>query len=461
MSQEQESRETASQNQVSQEGTELKRTHVERIEEAAQTIVRAIESGSDRFWEAQVEAQAKATKPENRLVTSLTFLASTWVVFFAIGSALTLFAGWVLYEVKPLHTLERIGREQQQVRAQKELSQFRTDLGNSLLNVGQATAAKAEFERALELDPFNRKAEMGTVKSELFESVEAKNYEPAVIGPKLNKLVEERPKDTHAYAFRGTLRYLEVIPDPYLPKKQQYELYKPALSDFEKAIDHNDSNAYAYGGIAGIYYDLGQFDTQLKYAEKAYHLASRDPSYKHNYANALYANKRYEDAIKEYEEITYLDPQYMWAYQDLAQLYRLTEVTDDYELYSNLYYYSLPYYKQFIDMLEDKEITSLEKNQGVGAFTTGPHSHPVILSETPDFKYYAYYSIALTSYLLGQTKDAKRYVNEAKNIQVTNSYIKSEVERLLEYDIKLLQDEQESLSGANAFKKKYLTFAGV
>jgi hypothetical protein len=64
MSEEQKSRETASQNDVPQEGSEPKRTEVERVEEAAQAIVRAIETGSDRFMEAQAEAQAKATVTE-------------------------------------------------------------------------------------------------------------------------------------------------------------------------------------------------------------------------------------------------------------------------------------------------------------------------------------------------------------------------------------------------------------
>jgi tetratricopeptide (TPR) repeat protein len=164
MSEEQKSRETASQNEVSQEGTDPKRTDIERVEEAAQAIVRAIETGSDRFWEAQVEAQQKATKPKNRLVGTMLFVASTWVVFFAIFSAFTLFVGWKAYDVRPFHALERIGREQHQAKTQKDLGKFHVELGNSLLLVGEAKEAKAEFERALELDPFNRRAEMGTLK---------------------------------------------------------------------------------------------------------------------------------------------------------------------------------------------------------------------------------------------------------------------------------------------------------
>ena len=101
---------------------------------------------------------------------------------------------------------------------------------------------------------------------------------------------------------------------------------------------------------------------RLIYTNKS--VGPRDPQYKHDYANALYANKRYKDAIKVYEEINSLDPQYMWAYHDLAQLYRLTEDV-------NLYY-SQWYYEQFIDMLEDEKVTSLDQNQGASASLPAP-----------------------------------------------------------------------------------------
>lgn len=451
MSEEQKSRETVSQNEVSQEGTEPKRTDVERVEEAAQAIVRAIETGSDRFWEAQVEAQQKAAKPKNPVVGTMLFVASTWVVFFAIFSAFTLVVGWKAYDVRPFHTLERIGREQHQAKTQKDLGAFHVELGNSLLLVGEAKEAKAEFERALELDPFNRRAEMGTLKSELFESVEAKDYAPAVIDRKLDELVEEQA-DTHAYAFRGILRYYEVIPPELgLADQKKEKRYQPALSDFNKAVNRNPSNAYAYSGMAYIYYDLGQFDDHLKYAEKAHNLAPRDQDFKHTYANALYVNKRYKDALKEYEENTFLDYQYMWSHHDLAQVLRLTGDAYDY----NDLYDSQWYYEQFINMLEDNEVASLEKNQGPFRFTTGPDSYPVYLAETPEMRYYAYYSIALTSYLLGETKDADDYVNKAKAVQV-DPYMESEVERLMKYDVNVLQEEQPWLN-ANDFSKEYLT----
>jgi hypothetical protein len=93
----------------------------------------------------------------------------------------------------------------------------------------------------------------------------------------------------------------------------------------------------------------------------------------------------------------------MGAYHDLAQLYRLTGFRD---LETSDLISSIDYYEQFIDMLEDEKITSLDQNKGGLVFTTGPDSPPVYLVENPELRYYAYYSIALTYYLLGQTEDA-------------------------------------------------------
>ena len=96
----------AGQNQLPQEIDDPQRTKAnsERVEEATQAILRAVESASSQFWEANV----RATSQKSRFIRTLTFIASTWVVFFAIISAFTLLVGWALYEVRPLHTLESI-----------------------------------------------------------------------------------------------------------------------------------------------------------------------------------------------------------------------------------------------------------------------------------------------------------------------------------------------------------------
>ena len=152
----------ASQGERPQEIEDPQRARIdsERVEEATQAILRVVESASSQFWEANVQA----TKPKSRLIGTLTFIASTWVVFFAVITVFTLLMGWLLYGTSPLHSMEQIAheqsqqrREQTQMNSKQEMGSYYVDLGNSLLNVGQAKAAKAEFERALEVDPLNTK----------------------------------------------------------------------------------------------------------------------------------------------------------------------------------------------------------------------------------------------------------------------------------------------------------------
>ena len=107
-------------------------------------------------------------------------------------------------------------------------------------------------------------------------------------------------------------------------------------------------------------------------------------------------------------------------------------------------------------MLEDEEVTSQEKNKVAITLTTGPDSYPVYLYENPEMRYYAYYSMGLTSHLRGHTGEAEAYVNEAGSIRI-DPYVESEIQRLMEYDIKLLLEEQQQFKArADDFRAKFL-----
>jgi tetratricopeptide (TPR) repeat protein len=423
------------QDELLQEIDDPMRANPERVEEAAEAIRRVVESASSQFWEANVQA----TKPKSRLIGTLTFVASTWVVFFAVITFFTLLMGWILYGTSPLHSMERIAheqtqqqREEAQANTKKEMGDYYVDLGNSLLNVGQAEAAQAEFEKALEVDALNTEAHEGALQADLFMYIQGDDYDKGIAERKLDELLERYPKDTNLLTFMG-----DVF---------SYYDNEEALKDYKKAVEINPNNAYAYSGMASIYYDQGKYDKNLEMAKKAYDLAPWDSILQHNYANALYGEGRYKDAIIQYEDLTSWDPQHLWAYHDLAQLYRLTD-----DLYMAQWSY-----EQFIAMLEDEEVTSLEKNQGGMTFTTGPDSYPVYLFENSDMRYYAYYSIALTSYLLGNTGEAASYVDKAEDIQIDPN-VESEIKRLINYDITLLIEKQEQFKvRAEGFRSAYL-----
>jgi hypothetical protein len=144
-------------------------------------------------------------------------------------------------------------------------------------------------------------------------------------------------------------------------------------------------------------------------------------------------------------DITTWDWQFMWSYADLTHVYRLT---GDLEL-------SHFNGRQFIELLADEEIASLDRNAGSWTFSTGPGEFMVILAEDAEKKYYAYYNMALTSYLMGKTGEAESYANKAQAIQMDPD-ARWNVDRLLNYYIDRVKEEQNFETKAEEFRALYL-----
>jgi tetratricopeptide (TPR) repeat protein len=392
-----------------------------RIEEITRIVLQVLEA-----------EKVSESEEKSRFLRVLDFLASHWVIAIFLLSAGGAVIAWVLYGTSLLYRQEQLAREQFQARASAEIGDQYVDSANALLNVGQAEAAKAEFEKALTADPLNTEAQEGVMKSDLFIPIEEQQYDPGATEQKLRMFAETDPSDTHVWAFLG-----DVF---------RYYNSERALDNYQKAVAYDRDNAYAYSGMASLYYVEGKYDKSLEMAKKAYDLAPWDSSFKHNYANALYAKGRYQDAIAEYEDLIAWDWQYLWAHNGLAQLYRLTGSLNS----------AQGHYEQFIAILENEEVHSLERNQGGVLFPTGSSSKPVYLYENPEVRYYTYYSIALTACLRGHTEETESYMSKAQDIPI-HPYLESEVKRLIEYDIELLQEEQEGFKAkADHFRAKYL-----
>jgi len=180
-------------------------------------------------------------------------------------------------------------------------------------------------------------------------------------------------------------------------------------------------------------------------AKRAYELAPWKSIFHNNYVNALNLKERYQDAIVVYEDLIYSDPQYLWAYNDLTVLYRLTG-----DLQASHFYG-----KEFIELLTDEEVMSVNRDE-TAVFTTGPNSNPVYIHGDSEKRYYGYYNVALTTYLLGHTQEAESYVNKAKDVQIDPNAA-SEIKRLMDSDIERLQGEQERFKArADDFRAKFL-----
>jgi tetratricopeptide (TPR) repeat protein len=318
----------------------------------------------------------------------------------------------------------------------------------------------------LQLDPRNADAEAGLAKAELFIPIEEKYYDPSVAAQKLAQFLQERhvnpktcegkvpdqsfirdilglkPKEdranTHVYALLGDLAQANQTAQTPLDN---------AMTCYEHAISLDKGNSYAYFGKGVVYHQNGKPEKALKMYDLALDKSPNNQEYLNNRAYALYAANEdkgaIEDAITINEEINTWDPWFLTSYFDVIHMYRVRE-----EL-TKAHAKEL----QLIELLENEAVMSLERNQ-VDFFYEYGGSDPVRISGYSAKRYYAYHGTALTTYLLGNEKEAQKYKDRAMNLNLDTG-IESQIKRLIEFEIQALQDEHNRVQCEN-FREKFL-----
>jgi tetratricopeptide (TPR) repeat protein len=367
------------------------------------------------------------TKRDGRLTRAISFLSSVWFIVPVVTVGCTILINYFIFGIPPFY-------EQARLEQSNSLADQHVKVGNMFLDANELEAAKQEFDKALQLAPGHTSAQQGAFKVDVFLDVTGGDpatttsiSESRITQQRLLLLLEENPNDADVWAYLACMS-----PDS-----------ETALDTYRRAVAIDPEHAYAYSGMASVYSAQEKWDQNLKMAKKAYELAPWKSIYHNNYANALSANERYHDAIAEYEDLIYSGPQYLWAYNDLAVLYRRTGDLQT----------SHSYGRQFIELSADEEIMSQNRDEQA---RFGPDSDPVYISADAEKRYYGYYNIALTSYLLGRTEEAKSYVNKAKDLHI-DPYAASEIKRLMNYHIERLQEVQEQFRAkADDFRTKFL-----
>lgn len=418
-------------------------------EEPTQAVVRIDETSSGNFWESSVYARSKY-----QWVNVLTRIASIWVVLLAILSVLFIILGYLFFDVAPWHTLDRIAHEQQQNERQAnltnvgdDLSDHHVELGNSLLNLGGFAEANDEFERAIELDPTNAKAQKGSLIAKLFISTKVGNFaqaDPAYVQLEVDRLKENFEDNTHIETLEGDLLTRR---DPYNDNSEP--VLEEAVQHYKTAVDIDPENARAYLRMGVVYFQLAAeedlmehekaslMDHHLVAMRKASEAADWSPLFRTNYADALARTESYQQAIDQYKAAIYLDRNYPSTYNGMARVYRLVG--------------DLPTaneaQREYVEMLESKEVTSLDRNKRrlVDVSTSGTTRLTWTPPDIKFHKYYAYYNTSITAYLMGKDVEAKEYVEKAKNLGISDSN-ESGAEKLISNELDVLGDEREEFA---------------
>lgn len=397
-----------------------------KIEEIVQLV--------DQFSESRKKKEKGKTR---RLKETLSFISANWPIFLFILSIFGVLIGWVILDISPLQPFEEIAFKQSEYRLlakqesmKSEMVSRHLQLGNTFLNVMQIEAAKKEFEEALELDPSNLSAQKGLFKSELFIPIMENDYDPEIMEKRLNLILEENPYDPQAFLFLGII-YSNID-------------HCQALNYYEKAIDKDPSIAAAYFGIGTIYDIQNKPDDAITMYEKALDLSKWNQPFLDNLGFRYCQRKEYQKAIQQYELLLRLNPRFLPAYYTISNAYRLTgnleQARSDQEI--------------LIKLLDNENVTSLKRNKDIWFYSF--NSETVFLYDYPEKKFYAYYNLALTYYLLGNETEAIQYVTKAKDLQIDND-LELNVKKLISYDIDNLQEEESSFfNRSDEFRRKFL-----
>jgi tetratricopeptide (TPR) repeat protein len=94
-----------------------------------------------------------------------------------------------------------------------------------------------------------------------------------------------------------------------------------AIAYYSQAIQLNPSYADAYIGLAGEYYQKGQYELEVENYKKAVQLDPRNPDACYYLGTAYEDIGELDEAIKQYLTTLKLDPNYKDAFRDLAFVY--------------------------------------------------------------------------------------------------------------------------------------------
>ena len=103
---------------------------------------------------------------------------------------------------------EEVERKRNKFAFEEKISNHYLVLGNALMNHGKLRDAEAAFDKALERNPHNIKASMGSFKANILAVSAENQHDPTVIHTRLSIFRSAQGEDPHMHAVIGML-YLE------------------------------------------------------------------------------------------------------------------------------------------------------------------------------------------------------------------------------------------------------------
>lgn len=398
---------------------------------------------------------------------TLNFITSNWLFL----SAIILLLGCLFYSISPLYTLEAVKNQQQQEGSKNEFIKLHNRLGTELLKIEKVTAARDEFKQVLQVDPSNLNATMYLVECDMFNKTENSTSDPVLENKRIATL----------YSLNNSDPMLNL----YLANHaSDYNNSTEAIRLYNRVLDIDPTVPAAYEGLGVLYSRQGNLTQALDYFKEAVRLYDDNVDYQTNLATTLYELKRYPEAITAYDRIgpiklktdplalsTRYKTTFNWYNSSLTSSETLSQKPslDSYLPYSNTLRCmgelnkALNIQEQQIKIMEDNNTTDMPINQRPFSYCIDAvkiNLDKCISLESYDMKrYYFYYNIALTYYLLDNKDKVAYYVNKANDLNI-DSDSESKVKNFVNLDIETFKNApkpgHEDKNKANEFKNKFV-----
>ncbi len=292
--------------------------------------------------------------------------------------------------------------------------------GNNFLNRGRYDEAKRLFLVVLTADPKNAKAAWGLKKTEAKELVSISAFKEAI-----DLLYQQNPSDAHVNLFLGEFYVATHEPD----KAQPY---------FEQAITQDPKLAEAHFDLAMLYDQRGNINTAKSELSLAIDIAPT-PKYRNELGHIYIKQKHLDAATAEYEKIA----EYPASALDVAEIYWQRDRLD----------LALIRQLQAVQWLNDNAVMAKPENQDPWPSKISAEQ-TITLTKLDEKKSYAYLCLSFTLYLLENTEEAERYIQEMRNLAVARQ---TDINTIMNADLNTLVQEKSSLATQiEAFKNLYL-----
>ena len=304
--------------------------------------------------------------------------------------------------------------------------------GNARCELGQYKEAMVDYNKAIELNP---KAVLAYYNRGSIKHISGK-YKEAM--EDYNKAIELNPHYSEAYNSRGGINHT-------------FKKYKEAIKDYNKAIKLNPSYTEAYNNLGLIKTDMRKYRKAIKYYNKSIQLNPHFSTYyalglaksglaqlfyKNNFLektkkilfffNSFYSeslSKKYEEAIKDFNEAIRLNPNYAEAYNDRGVAkYDLGKYSESIEDYNR----AIQLNSSFFGAYSNRGLVKVK----IGKYKEAIEDYNEAIKLNPDYAG-AYYNRGLAKIKLNQHNEAIFDFEKAVELDFElESQLRSEINKL-------------------------------